>query len=74
MISWAPGKWQLDSMISWVTSLFEAMATGLTDLFIFFYLKQMTAGLTDLLSYFSTSGKWQLDLMISELQANDNWT
>ena len=61
IISWALGKWQLDSMISWVTSLIEANGNGIYwSLELFRYLKQMTLGPNDLLSYFS-------------IEANDNW-
>ena len=61
IISWALGKWQLDSMISWVTSLIEANGNGIYwSLELFRYLKQMTPGPNDLLSYFS-------------IEANDNW-
>ena len=48
-------------MISCVTSLIEANGNGIYwSLELFRYLKQMTLGPNDLLSYFST-------------EANDNW-
>ena len=69
-------SWQMTTGLDDLLSYFSNWSHGNGTYWslYFFYLKQMTAGLTDLLSYFSTSGKWQLDLMISELQANDNWT